>query len=127
MAEGFLRELTGETVDVYSAGTHPSYVHPLAIEVMKEVGIDISHHVSKSVGEFIDKKFDWVITVCDDALEICPVFPGARKSVHLPFEDPVMFDGEMPDRLIKFREVRDKIGAGMKQFLDDELTRHNRR
>ncbi len=94
---------------------------------MKEVGIDISHHVSKSVGEFIDKKFDWVITVCDDALEICPVFPGARKSVHLPFEDPVMFDGEMPDRLIKFREVRDKIGAGMKQFLDDELTRHNRR
>ena len=121
MAEGFLRDLTRGTVDVYSAGTHPSYVHPLAIQVMKEAGIDISHHVSKSVHEFVDRKFDWVITVCDDAMEICPVFPGARKTVHLPFEDPVMFNGDMPARLARFRLVRDEIRDRMEQFVRTEL------
>jgi arsenate reductase len=121
MAEGFLRDLTGGSVEVYSAGTHPSFVHPLAIEVMREIGIDISGHTSKSVREFVDRRFDFVITVCDDAKASCPVFPGSRKTVHMPFEDPVMFEGSAQDGIAKFREVRDKIKAAMGKFVDGEL------
>src|SRR5258707_6176222 len=106
MAEGFLRKLTGGSVEIYSAGTIASFVHRTAIQVMKEIGIDISRQVSKSVDQFVDRQFDFVITVCDDAKERCPVFAGSGKTLHMPFEDPIMFDGPEPETLAKFREAR---------------------
>ena len=123
MAEGFLRELTGGSVEVHSAGTHPSFVHPLAIQVMREIGIDISRHASKSVRTFVDVPFDYVITVCDSAKASCPAFPGAGKTLHMPFEDPVMFDGPMELRLEKFREARERIKVRMEKFIDEELSK----
>ena len=80
MAEGFLRELYGNNFDAYSAGTHPSRVNPYAIEVMKEKNIDLSHHTSKSIDQFRDMEFDYVITVCDGARETCPYFPMVKSS-----------------------------------------------
>ena len=120
MAEGFLRSFVGESVEVRSAGTHPSFVHPIAIRVMKEIGIDISSHTSKSVDEFRDREFDYIITVCDNAREHCPVFPGKGKRMHIPFEDPGMFNGKEVQRLEKFRQVRDQIHASMENFLKNE-------
>lgn len=120
MAEGILRHLGNGTLEVFSAGTHPSFVHPTAINVMREIGIDISHHTSKSVDQFINEQFDYVITVCDTAKERCPYFAGGKKKLHIPFEDPVMFEGNADERLQKFREVRDKILQTMKEFLHQE-------
>ena len=104
MAEGFLRFLSKGFVEVASAGTHPSFVHPLAIEVMKEIGVDISSHTSKSVNVFLDQQFDYIITVCDNAKERCPIFSGKGKRIHIPFEDPVMFYGDEKQRLEKDRK-----------------------
>ena len=109
MAEGLLRHFSKGQFEVESAGTHPSFVHPLSIKVMKEIGIDISHHTSKSVEQFIDEQFDYVITVCDSARESCPYFPNAKKRLHIPFEDPVTSWGDEEKRMDKFREVRDQI------------------
>jgi arsenate reductase len=103
MAEGLWRHEAGAEFDVFSAGTKPSKVHPEAIAVMKELGIDISGHRSKSVDEFGGQEFDYVITVCDHANEICPVFPGKTQRLHWPFEDPTD-EGS-------FRKVRDQIQA----------------
>ena len=121
MAEGALRRISGNTIEVVSAGTHPSFVHPLAIEAMKEIGIDISHHTSKPVDQFTGGQFDYVITVCDSAKERCPYFPGANHTVHIPFEDPVEFEGTIDERFAKFGEVRDQIFIRMKQLWDEEL------
>lgn len=121
MAEGLLRHLSNDGIEAYSAGTHPSFVHPIAIQVMKEISIDISHHTSKSVEQFVHEQFDYVITVCDHAKEICPVFPGAKKALHMPFEDPVNFFGEYNARLEKFRRVRDQIKNSMAKFLRDNF------
>jgi arsenate reductase len=103
MAEGIARHLYGDLCDVYSAGTKPSFVHPKAIEMMKEINIDISNHTSKSATEFKNENIDLIITVCDNAKESCPVFLGPQKKLHWSFEDPAQADLE------KFREVRDLI------------------
>ena len=109
MAEGFLRELYGKHFDVYSAGTHPSRVNPCAVEVMKEKNIDLSHHTSKSIDQFREMAFDYVITVCDDARETCPVFPHGKKFLHKGFEDPTRGTGTEEEKRAIFRRVRDEI------------------
>jgi arsenate reductase len=117
MAEGLLRREGGGRFEVESAGTHPGRVRPEAIEVMREIGIDISGHRSKSVDEFAGREFDYVITVCDNARENCPVFPGEPARVHWSFDDPAAAPGEWPERLAVFRRVRDEIGARLREWL----------
>jgi len=109
MAEGILRYYGSNRYEAYSAGTHPSRVHPLAIQVMKEIGIDISGQRSKSVDEFKDKNFDFVVTVCDNAKESCPLFPGKAKRLHWGFPDPPHDKEATEETVCAFREVRDKI------------------
>jgi len=109
MAEGLIRHEHGDHVNVASAGTRPSVVRPEAILVMQELGIDISGHRSKSVGEFQGQTFDVVLTVCDDAREACPVFPGTGRRVHRAFDDPAAVEGPEPIRLAAFRRVRDDL------------------
>jgi arsenate reductase len=109
MAEGLLRHLAGDSVDVASAGTRPSEVHPLALRAMAERGLDISAQRSKHIDEMTGRGFDWVITVCDQAAESCPVFPGATRRVHWSFPDPAAVDGDEDQRLDSFREVRDAL------------------
>lgn len=117
MAEGLLRDLAGEQIDVASAGTQPSVVNPLAIAAMHERGIDISHHRSKHLSEFLDQPWDAVITVCDNAAETCPVFPGPVTRIHWGFPDPAAAEGSDDERLQAFRTVRDAIEARFRQWL----------
>lgn len=120
MAEGFLNSLYGNRYEAYSAGTEPSEVNPHAIQVMSEMGIDISKHRSKSAQEFIEQEFDYVITVCDKAKKTCPFFPGGKRHLHKSFEDPVLFEGNEDDTLSEFRQVRDEIKAWIsKEFGTD--------
>lgn len=109
MAEGLLQHDAGDRFDVASAGTKPGTVRPEAIAVMKEIGIDISGHRSKSVDEFADQKFEYVLTVCDNAKETCPIFPGHANRLHQNFEDPATAEGSEEARLAVFRRVRDQI------------------
>jgi arsenite methyltransferase len=109
MAEGWVRHDLGDRVEVFSAGTHPWIVHPLAREVMQEAGVDLSTHASKSVLQFAGEELDLVITVCDSAREECPVFPRAKRSVHERIADPVMLDLEGEERMQAFRRTRDEI------------------
>ena len=109
MAEGLLRNLAGDRFEAFSAGTQPTQVNPRAIEVMAELGIDISNHKSQSVENFLDQKFDYVITVCDAARETCPVFPHSKESLHWSFEDPAEATGTEEDIMKVFRKVRDQI------------------
>ena len=111
MAEGLLRNMAGDRFNVNSAGITPSYVRPEAIEVMREIGIDISGHRSKSVDEFAGQEFDFVITVCDNAEENCPVFPGKTTRIHWRFDDPAAVTENGETRLAAFREIRDQIAA----------------
>jgi arsenate reductase len=116
MAEGLMREaLTGQA-EVFSAGTIPSRVRPEAIAVMSELGIDLSGHRSKSVDEFAGQEFDYVITVCHSANEVCPVFPGKTKRLHWPFEDPANATGSEPERRAAFRKIRDQIRARIQDW-----------
>jgi arsenate reductase len=117
MAEGWLNALGKGSVTAASAGTMPTFVHPLAIQVMREAGVDISAHRSKSVEEFLGKEFDAVVTVCDHARETCPVFPGNHVTLHMPFDDPASATGAEAERLVVFRRVRDEIGCGMQALL----------
>ncbi len=117
MAEGWLRYLAGERFDVFSAGTRPSAVNPLAIQVMREVGIDIGGHRSKSVAEFLDQPFDSVITVCDQAAEACPIFPGPARRLHWSFPDPATVPGDEGTRLQAFRTVRDALCVRFEKWL----------
>ncbi|MBC7932451.1 MAG: arsenate reductase ArsC [Rubrivivax sp.] len=117
MAEGLLRELGGVRFRVESAGTRPTGVRPEAIEAMREVGIDIRRQGSKSVDEFAAQEFDYVITVCDNARENCPVFPGKTGRVHWSFDDPAAVEGEWEARLAAFRRVRDEIGARLREWV----------
>lgn len=117
MAEGLFRHAGGDTFEVFSAGTQPSFVRPEAIAVMNEIGIDISSHRSKSVDEFRGQQLDSVITVCDNANESCPVFPAATQRLHWPFEDPAAVRGSEAERLAAFRKVRDQIQARIAKFL----------
>ena len=109
MAEGLLRHDAGDRFEVESAGTKPGRVRPEAITVMKELGIDISGHRSKSVDEFRDHSFDYVLTVCDNAKESCPIYPGHANRLHHSFEDPAALEGSDEQRLNAFRVVRDQI------------------
>jgi arsenate reductase len=116
MAEGLLRHDAGERFDVESAGTKPSIVRPEAIAAMKEIGMDISGHRSKHVDEFEGQTFDYVITVCDNACEACPVFFGAVKRLHHSFDDPAAIEGTDAARLAIFRRVRDELRAYLADF-----------
>lgn len=116
MAEGLLRHDAGDRFDVASAGTHPSRVRPEATEAMKEIGIDISGHRSKSVDEFANQQFDYVLTVCDHANESCPTRPGHGRRFHQSFEDPAAIEGSHEERLNAFREVRDQIRSYLRSF-----------
>jgi arsenate reductase (thioredoxin) len=117
MAEGLLRHDRGPNFEVHSAGTKPSQVRPEAIEAMKEVGIDISGHRSKSVDEFAGQEFDYVVTVCDNAKESCPVFPGKTERIHWSFEDPAAVDGDWETRLGAFRRIRDEIREKFRELI----------
>jgi len=117
MAEGFLRYMAGDKFEVFSAGVKPTQVNPLAIKVMAEVGVDISKHRSKSAMEFIGQKFDYVITVCDNAKQTCPVFPGKYEKSHWDLEDPAIAQGTKEEKLEIFRKSRDKIRECVLGFL----------
>lgn len=118
MAEGILQHDGGERFAVFSAGVKPSRVRPEAIQAMEEIGIDISGHRSKSVEEFIGQDFDYVITVCNNANETCPVFPGKTERLHQSFEDPPALGAKSPEETIAvFRCVRDEIREWMKSFI----------
>lgn len=121
MAEGWVRHDMGERVEVFSAGTQPSFVHPLAIAVMAEAGVDISGHRSKSVIEFVGQPFDLVVTVCDNAREACPAFPGAGKVLHEAMPDPVTYGLSGDYAMEKFREVRDLIRERIVAIVRREL------
>jgi arsenate reductase len=110
IAEGFLRATAGDVLDVQSAGSKPAgYVHPMAVKVMQELGIDISNHHSKHLSEFLDKKVETVITVCGNADQACPMFPGQLNRDHWGFYDPAKAEGSKEDILKVFRQVRDEI------------------
>ncbi len=110
IAEGILRRAIGDAAEVQSAGSKPAgYVHPLAIEVMKEIGIDISGHRSKSLNEFMDRKVETVITVCGNLDDTCPMFLGQVKRHHWPFDDPAKAVGTDEEQLAFFRRVRDEM------------------
>lgn len=115
MAEGLLREMAGDRFEVESAGVNPSRVRPEAVEAMREVGIDISGHRSKSADEFVGQEFDYIITVCDNARETCPVFPDKAERIHQSFEDPPAPGAPDPETTMAvFRRVRDKIREWLK-------------
>lgn len=112
MAEGFANALRGDVIEAYSAGIEPKGLDPLAVKVMKEAGVDISHHTSKHVNDLKDKQFDYVITVCGHANENCPLFPGKTKVMHYGFEDPPQLAKEaktQEEALQYYRRVRDQI------------------
>lgn len=117
MAEAFLSRAGGERVAVRSAGTRPSTVHPLTIRVLAELGIDWSAARSKSMTEFLDEPFDLVVTVCDDAREACPVFPGGGRRIHRAFRDPALATGTEEERVAVYRAVRDEIRAWAEAFV----------
>ena len=116
MGEALFRHEGGGAVEVVSAGTKPSHARPEAVAVMGEIGIDISGQRSKSVDEFAGQKFDVIVTVCDNARDACPVFPGAAERVHWSFEDPAAAQGSDAERLATFRNVRDQIQTRVKSF-----------
>jgi arsenate reductase len=119
MAEALLRKLSGGHFDVFSAGLEPKGVHPLTVRVLDEIGIDTSAHKSKSLQTFVGvKNFDFLITVCSQADEKCPIFPGMGKRLHWPFEDPAAFQGSDAEKLAKFREVRDRISKEIQNWLN---------
>lgn len=121
MAEGLLRQLGGDACEVQSAGSKPNgYVSPLAIEAMRNIGIDISAHRSKSVSEFEGQRFDTVITVCDSAAQECPVFAGSQQ-IHWSIWDPGNARGSQEEKLAAFCRVRDELASRLRQFLADRV------
>jgi arsenate reductase (thioredoxin) len=118
MAEGLLRSTSTGNIEVHSAGTRPSRVNPLAIDVMKELGVDISGHRSKSVDEFAGQEFNYVITVCDSAREACPVFAGNAQRLHWSFQDPAAASGSVEEKKAVFRRVRDQIAEHLRVFVE---------
>jgi arsenate reductase len=117
MAEGLLRALAGERMEIASAGTQPSVVNPLAIRAMRERGVDISGHRSKHLSEFLDQPWDIVITVCDNTAEHCPICPGPAQRIHWSFPDPAAAVGSDEQRLPAFRDVRDAIEAQLRAWV----------
>ncbi len=119
MAEGLLRADHRDKFEVESAGTKATLVRPEAMKVMAEIGIDISGHRSKVVDEFAEQSFDYVLTVCDNAKESCPLFPGHGNRLHHSFEDPAAVQGTEEDRLLSFRLVRDQIRSYLRKFASE--------
>lgn len=119
IAEGFMRNMAGDKFQVVSAGVEPTQVNPYAIKAMAEVDIDISSHKSKSVNEFLNQKFDYVITVCNHARQVCPVFPGQHQDIHWDIEDPANFKGSEQDKIKFFRKIRDEIKEKCLEFLQN--------
>lgn len=120
MAEGLLRHDAGDRFQVESAGSKPSVIRPEAIEAMREIGIDISGHRSKHLDEFAGQHFDYVLTVCDNANESCPIFHGSTKRIHQNFEDPPPASaGSEAERLAVFRRVRDQLRSYLKKFASE--------
>ncbi len=119
MAEAFLREYGSDRFEAYSAGLEPKGINPLTIQVMKEIGIDISGQRSKGVGEYLAKvNFQYLITLCDDAEKNCPtVWPGVNQRLHWSFEDPSAYQGTDSGKLLKFREIRDLIKNRIKEWI----------
>lgn len=119
MAEGFLKSLVGDKFEVYSAGIEPKEVHPLAVQVMAETGIDISKQKSKHVKDFLSQHFGYIITVCDEANEKCPTFPDISVRLHWSFEDPAKLEGSEEQKLLTFRKVRDQIKKYILEWLKE--------
>ena len=119
MAEGLVRALYGNRYEVFSAGTDPGIVSPFAIKVMAEIGLDISSHYSKSIQEFSNQSFDYVVTVCDHAKESCPFFPGGKKILHKSFEDPSSLTGTEEEIMAGFRRVRNAI----RSWIENEFSK----
>ena len=119
MAEAFLRKYAGNTLEAHSAGLEPKGVNPLAVQVMHEVGVDISRQTSKSIETYLGKMlFQYLVTVCDDADKNCPtIWPGVNIRLHWSFEDPARFEGTKTEKLAKFREVRDQIEKKVKEWV----------
>lgn len=120
MAEGLLNAYGSKQWKAQSGGVIASFVHPLAIQVMGEIGIDISKKTSKSMDQFIKERFDYVITLSDDAAKFCPSFGGQGKRLHWPFEDPASVMGTTEERLAVFRRIRDEIKKKIERFLKPE-------
>ena len=117
LAEGILRPAVGEAAEVASAGSEPAgYVHPMAVEVMKEIEIDISAHTSKHLDEFLQREVHTVITVCGNADQACPIFPGQAEKHHWPFDDPAKATGSEEEIRAEFRRVRDEIRAKFEAY-----------
>jgi len=127
MAEGLLRHLSEGRVEVASAGTEARGVHPLAVRVMAEIGIDLRDQASKTLDRFVGERWDDVITVCDSANESCPIFPGARRRLHWSFDDPSAATGTEEQRLIVFRRGREEIRARIDTWLAERAAAPGRR
>jgi arsenate reductase len=125
MAEGLLRHDADDRFEVFSAGTKPTQVRSEAVAVMRELGIDISGHRSKGADEFAGQEFDYVLTVCDNARESCPIFPGRTIAIHHSFDDPAALEGSEEQRLRAFRRVRDEIRDYL-QELTNQIAREAR-
>jgi arsenate reductase len=122
MAEGFLRQRAGDRFDVHSAGAQPTKLNPVAVEVMKEIGVDISGHHSKDVAQFLGQTFQYVIRVCDKLREKCPVLPGAIWYLDWSFEDPAAAQGTASERIAVFRRIRDEIEEKTLEFIAEEAS-----
>ena len=121
MAEGLLRDMAGARFEIFSAGSHPSRLHPASIIVMAELGIDISNHSADSIDEYLDKDIDIVISVCDNARQVCPVFPGDVQQIHWSIDDPFHGWGAEPSDLIPYRETREILKDRLESFINQEL------
>jgi len=121
MAEGLLRNMAGDLFEVFSAGSHPSRLHPASIIVMAELGIDISNHSADSIDEYLDKNIDIVISVCDNARQACPSFPRDVQQIHWSIDDPFHGWGSEPGDLLPYREARDILKDRIKSFINQEL------
>ncbi len=119
MAEGMLRHYGKDKFEVFSAGLEPSYVHPLAINTMAESGIDITNQHSKTANEFLEDNFSYVITVCDSAKELCPVFPGKYNAIHWSIKDPASAEGTESERMKDFRRAHQNILERINHFISD--------
>lgn len=122
MAEGLMRHLAGNRFEVFSAGTKPVGLNQNSVKALEEIGIDISKHRSKSVDEFSGQQFDYVITVCDNAKESCPIFPGGGERIHRSFEDPAA--GPQEKQLDTFRRVREQISSWLSEFVRNTNDRY---
>ena len=123
IAEGFLRHYAGEKANVYSAGVETHGVNPRAISIMNEVGIDLSNHTSNHVDEYIDINFDFVITVCDNAKERCPYFPGKAEQLHYNFPDPAKFVGTEEATQLEFARVRQMVKEYCFSIVQDRVNK----